>query len=335
MKLLCWNCRGIGPPLTENYLRRLVRRIRPSLLFLMETKHDEAFMDRKRASMNFANGFTVNPTGLVGTAGGLSLWWIANLDISILSASSNYIHVLVKCSSNFLCTFVHAPTDVNERRAFWTSISALNTNSEVAWLIVGDCNAVLYDYEKEGGNLINYSSTLDFRNFLFDNELMDMGYIGDAFTWTNGQANGDEIKVRLDRALCSPRWRVDYEDATVFHEQRIGSDHRPLSISLHGNNRQRCHPFRFDARWMSKDQCNLIIQEKWQAEENVAEKLKRCATDLKKWSKTDHDNTITLETNITARLEVINQGRRDRQTINEEKALTIQLNKLWKDENTA
>ncbi|CAN0919348.1 hypothetical protein LINGRAHAP2_LOCUS31400 [Linum grandiflorum] len=86
-----------------------------------------------------------------------------------------------------------------------------------------------------------------------------MGYVGDPFTWTNGQANEDLIKVRLDRALCSPKWRLDFEDATVYHEQRIGSDHRPLTISLLLNKRRRKPPFRFDARWLGKEECKKIV----------------------------------------------------------------------------
>ncbi|CAN1221523.1 hypothetical protein LINGRAPRIM_LOCUS309 [Linum grandiflorum] len=112
MNVLAWNCRGIGPPLTENHLRRLVRRLRLAVIFLMETKHGEVHMEGKRATLDYANGFYVNP---IATAGGLCLWWIANLDITVFHSSPNFVHVVVHGSSRFLCTFVHAPTDINER----------------------------------------------------------------------------------------------------------------------------------------------------------------------------------------------------------------------------
>ena len=38
MNLLCWNCRGLGTDSTVGELRHLVKRYRPSLLFLSETK---------------------------------------------------------------------------------------------------------------------------------------------------------------------------------------------------------------------------------------------------------------------------------------------------------
>ncbi|CAN0857964.1 Transposon TX1 uncharacterized 149 kDa protein [Linum grandiflorum] len=164
---------------------------------------------------------------------------------------------------------------------------------------------------------------------------MDIGYVGDPFTWTNGQAEGDKIRERLDRALCTPKWRLDYANALVFHEQCIGSDHRPLNLSLHHRRRKKSPPFRFDARWLNKEECGLIIHDNWPKDDNVATKLKRCETILKNWSREAHDKALLLESQIKLRLEELARSGRSRQAVNEEKALTIQLSKLWKDENTA
>ncbi|CAN0916966.1 hypothetical protein LINGRAHAP2_LOCUS30015 [Linum grandiflorum] len=38
MIIFSWNCRGAGQHLTVNHLRKLTRSIRPSIIFLMETK---------------------------------------------------------------------------------------------------------------------------------------------------------------------------------------------------------------------------------------------------------------------------------------------------------
>ena len=38
MKLLCWNCHGLGHPYSIRALRRLVKEERPDLVFLSETK---------------------------------------------------------------------------------------------------------------------------------------------------------------------------------------------------------------------------------------------------------------------------------------------------------
>ncbi|CAN0898611.1 hypothetical protein LINGRAHAP2_LOCUS19804 [Linum grandiflorum] len=67
MTMIRWNCRGIGQPLTIKHLRRLVRRLMPEILFLMETKHRSAFMEDKRISFNFANGFCVDSDNNAGS----------------------------------------------------------------------------------------------------------------------------------------------------------------------------------------------------------------------------------------------------------------------------
>lgn len=41
MRLLSWNCQGLGPSLTENALRELKIHLDPSIVFLMETQNKQ------------------------------------------------------------------------------------------------------------------------------------------------------------------------------------------------------------------------------------------------------------------------------------------------------
>ncbi|CAN0920480.1 hypothetical protein LINGRAHAP2_LOCUS32066 [Linum grandiflorum] len=180
----------------------------------METKHLSAFMKEKRVSMKFANGLMVDAMNL---ARGLSFWWTAWLDVTVICLGFKFIHVKVNFKISFLCTFVHALIDANERWAFRHTISSLKSDPNVGCLLVGDFNAVLYDYEKDGRILIRYFSATDFKNFIFDVGLVDLGFTVDQFTWTNKEKGRNEFKERLDRALCNFMWRDDYEDAMVIH----------------------------------------------------------------------------------------------------------------------
>ncbi|XP_039169978.1 uncharacterized protein LOC120294110 [Eucalyptus grandis] len=72
MKLLCWNCQGLGTPLTIQALRVLATQERPSIMFIMETKNQELKVQRIRRRLKFHNGFVVNPEGI---GGGLALFW--------------------------------------------------------------------------------------------------------------------------------------------------------------------------------------------------------------------------------------------------------------------
>ncbi|CAN1291074.1 hypothetical protein LINPERPRIM_LOCUS20987 [Linum perenne] len=53
------------------------------------------------------------------------------------------------------------------------------------------------------------------------------------FTWNNYQEKEDEIVSRIDRCLANQGWRLAFEEAVIFHETIIGSDHAPLRLDLH------------------------------------------------------------------------------------------------------
>ncbi|CAN0904445.1 hypothetical protein LINGRAHAP2_LOCUS23096 [Linum grandiflorum] len=173
-----------------------------------------------------------------------------------------------------------------------------------------------------GGNPIRYSSTADFRSFIYNNGLMDLGYVGDQFTWSNMLREGHEIKERLDRALCSVRWKETFEDARVFHENRVGSDHRPIFIDLYASQNKATAPFRFDVRCLRREECALIIRDNWPTNCLITDNLKECASRLKDWSYTDYSQAKALEVELQARLDYLANVNRD-QDIIDEKASTL------------
>lgn len=70
MKLLCWNCQGLGTPLTVQALRTLVAQDRPDVVFLMETKNQVVVVRRTSRKLGFSNYCVVNS---IGSGGGLAL----------------------------------------------------------------------------------------------------------------------------------------------------------------------------------------------------------------------------------------------------------------------
>lgn len=94
MRLLSWNCQGLGPSLTENALEELKIHLDPSIVFLMETQNKHKKVDVVRKVMRFNNGRLVDP---VGRAGGLALWWSDLVDVSIIEISKNVIDTFVTC----------------------------------------------------------------------------------------------------------------------------------------------------------------------------------------------------------------------------------------------
>lgn len=54
---------------------------------------------------------------------------------------------------------------------------------------------------------------------------MDLGFKGNAFTWSNNQICKANIRERIDRAMATVDWWQMFPYAQVFHEVVLGSDH--------------------------------------------------------------------------------------------------------------
>ena len=71
------------------------------------------------------------------------------------------------------------------------------------WLLAGDFNDIVANNDKWGGNRREEGSFKDFKDFINENQLMDVGFEGHPWTWRNNWEGDGEIKQRLDRGLCS------------------------------------------------------------------------------------------------------------------------------------
>jgi hypothetical protein len=58
--------------------------------------------------------------------------------------------------------------------------------------------------EKSGGRPVDSSSHCPFRNFIDHFGMIDVGFVGNPFTWSNNRQGLENIKEILDRGLASP-----------------------------------------------------------------------------------------------------------------------------------
>ena len=70
----------------------------------------------------------------------------------------------------------------------------------------------------------------DFRHFIELNRLVDIGFEGHPWTWSNHWDNEGEIRQRLDRVLGSMDWFQDFESAKCHHIETLASDHSMLLL---------------------------------------------------------------------------------------------------------
>lgn len=146
--------------------------------------------------------------------GGLALFWNSNVNVNIKSYSSHYIDAVVQNKSDMLwrCTGVYGHLKAKKKHHTWTLLKRLADLSFYPWCYFVDFNEILHCHEKSGGNDRNLSMMTEFRKSIQACNLIDIGYKGSQFTWSNKRFRPHLIEERLDRFLCSKDWRNNFQE---------------------------------------------------------------------------------------------------------------------------
>ncbi|KAH7841895.1 hypothetical protein Vadar_013209 [Vaccinium darrowii] len=206
-------------------------------------------------------------------------------------------------------TGVYAPNSTQGRRVLWEELGHTANASDVDWLVGGDFNAILHADEKLGGTQRQEWELTDFQQFVQQSNLIDLGYVGYPFTWNNRRVGRDNVRVRLDRFLASPSWRIQYPNAAVNHLQPGGSDHCPLLLKSMVHVEKLKHRFIFYKRWGGNANCGSIIRQAWgvciQGAKwfQIHQKIKACRFGLIQWWKQNQCNSRFNKDHLEVKLQ--------------------------------
>jgi hypothetical protein len=246
MKILPWNCRGLSKPAAVQTLRRLIRDQSPDIMFLTETKSSPL---QVFATLNRLGFFLMSQVAPIGSSGGLVLSWRPGVDLKCFVTNKNNISAW--CFSNppnspWILSCFYGPPDRRERMAFWDSFESIGSLFEAPWLCIGDFNSVLVQSEKLGGKPVSSSSNCPFRKFINLFGMIDLGFDGNPYTWSNNRKGLLMIKERLDRGLASPNWTHLHLEYSLLHLPAFASNHNPISLTTNNSFCFLPRPFRFE-----------------------------------------------------------------------------------------
>ncbi|KAF7146649.1 hypothetical protein RHSIM_Rhsim04G0083800 [Rhododendron simsii] len=208
---------------------------------------------------------------------------------------------------------VYASTEQLTRRELWRHIASKLGNDQEPCVIAGDFNDILFNEEKSGGRDREGWEMQDFRNFIDDNDLIDVGYVGYPFTWNNKRGGRDNIRMRLDRAVVNPRWRVDFPNGALLHLKPGGSDHCPILLRYGMTIERKIPRFIFDSRWSDKDECNSIVKTCWEKRFvgsrwfRIQQKIRLCRKKLRRWRASRNLNSKARMNELQDQLEQENE----------------------------
>ncbi|KAH7844186.1 hypothetical protein Vadar_025275 [Vaccinium darrowii] len=295
--MICWNCQGVGRPLTFHQLKELARLHSPTLLFLSETKNGVTRIDLVRRSLKMDSVIRVDP---IGTAGGLALFWKGSSTVELQKMCSWFIDVKIfdaALNKSWRLVNVYFSSDDIERKAQWEFFVQYKDCLGDDWAIWGDMNDLLCAEEKQGGLARPPRSFRPFQKFVDDCGLVDLGFSGYPFTWCNNQYGNNYIQERLDRVLATPSWCLLFDQASVTHLNTVGSDHNALHLNLRAATTRSRVPFRFDARWVNDEEAHQVIQAAWSTQVQgsrfftIYKKIQTCRTSLTNWKRRKRINS--------------------------------------------
>ncbi|KAF7835300.1 reverse transcriptase [Senna tora] len=107
-------------------------------------------------------------------------------------------------------SFIYAPLE-NDRGTFWDFMRNSKPSDDSCWVCVGDLNELAGQIEKLGGHANSSKTFMNVQNFLFDCDLVDMGFKGSKFTCSNRQL--DYLKAKKKGGGCEVAMMVDMSKA--------------------------------------------------------------------------------------------------------------------------
>ncbi|XP_049391547.1 uncharacterized protein LOC125855953 [Solanum stenotomum] len=229
------------------------------------------------------------------TNGKIWLFWTNDISCKVLEADGQQVTCElshVESPDNYINTFVYAKCKDYLKRPLWDRMLHLaDTNNTIPWCTVGDFNVITDIDEKLGGIPYNMRKRLEFIGVIEACGLMDLGFNGPKFTWSNQRGINFRIWKRLDRAMVNDRWLQDMPQTSITHLPAVGSDHCPLLMEMSIRPENHIKYFTFLNFWADQPSFLSTVTDCWnmQIEGNPMwifhQKIKRVASTLSIWSR--------------------------------------------------
>ena len=248
-------------------------------------------------------------TYTIGFSGGLwMLWHSDRVEVNPLATTEQEIHAVIKVissNSDWLFTAVYASPRSAERQILWNNLNKAADLHSMPWVLAGDFNEPLLEGDKFGG--INRSLLL--KECLDKCNMIDIGFSGPRFTWTNKREVQALIQERIDRFFVNPSWCLLYPDARVVHLTRCHSDHCPVLLEVVPRvHLGRPKPFKFQTCWLTDPSFPKVVTQAWGQANGHMNAIENFAKDATNWNKQQFGNIFTRKKILMARLNGIQRA---------------------------
>ncbi|KAL0457103.1 UNVERIFIED_CONTAM: hypothetical protein Slati_1049500 [Sesamum latifolium] len=181
-------------------------------------------------------------------------------EYEVLRNEEQFLHLQLQVpfrNDLILCTIVYAKCDKVARGAIWDFMRSMSDQT-TPWFIGGDFNSVISMSERPNGVYPSNHSIEEFNEAIFDSGLLDVGFEGSQYTWTDHR-----LWQRLDRVLFASEWIDAFPHTSVHHLPRSSSDHCPILIRVRVSTSSGPSSFRFQNMWFRHPNFMTVVQDSW------------------------------------------------------------------------
>ncbi|KAL7175173.1 hypothetical protein ACSBR2_028888 [Camellia fascicularis] len=206
-----------------------------------------------------------------------------------LSSMGLFFNKLGFTASTHVDPVIYASPNPRSRDALWNNLESMADNISEPWLVAGDFNDFTNLNEKR-----RFSTNQDqvrtrkFQARLNRCRLMDLGCSGPRLTWSNGRQGMANTLERLDRAVCTTEWRLQFQEGAVRNLPRTYSDHAPVIIYTEGMQHSDpiLRPFRMEAAWFVNPDFKNLVKDSWDETNNsILEVITSITAKASHWNK--------------------------------------------------
>jgi hypothetical protein len=264
--------------------------------------------------------------------------WKREITVIRRDISKNYIDVIIEDGTSWRFTGIYGEPKWDQKHVTWKALRTLHGQISMPWLVLGDFNEILYNYEKEGGRARSQGAMQAFHDALSDCHLEDMGYIGDLFTWRR-----ENVRERLDRGVVNEDWNSLFPNASLINSESVRSDHRPLLVDtdyLTSTHAKFSGPKRFEARWLQEDLVEEMVKAAWERakakgqDPSLMDKVNDVHSELHTWDKEVLKDLARRLGELKKDLEQLRRGPMSDAALAAQKEIQLQIEVTLEKEET-